>query len=138
MQSIQSLLNELKKQPNNYDLMVSAANAYFDIGRFEKAVTYYKKALTFKNESNVLIDLGVCYFNLNKLDSSLVFIQNVLNENPNHKQGLYNIGIVYYNLGNLNEAKNAWEFMVEKHPNSREADNARQFIEEINKQTSGI
>lgn len=138
MRMIQSILMELEKNPQNVDLLVQAGNAYFDIGQFEKAIIYYKNALTGEPENaELLIDLGVAYFNLGQLDSALVLMQKALHVEESHKQGLYNIGIVYYNLGRMEQAIQSWNNLIIKHPGSAEAQAAKEFIDQLKKQQTG-
>ena len=132
MQSIQKLMIDLEDNPDNYNLIVQAGNAYFDIQKYNQAIKYYTKANHIRINENVLIDLGVCYFNLGKLDSALIVMQKALNHNPEHKQGLYNIGIVLYNSGQLNRAVDNWEYLIQTHPNTQEAIRVQQYINEIN------
>ncbi len=136
MQQVLDLKNALEADPNNYDLNVQMANSNFDIGRFQEAIKYYRKAITLQDENaNVVIDMGVSYFNLNMMDSALFFMDKALELQPDHPQGLYNIGIVYYNIGDFDKALKNWERLIQTHSDSREAQSAKQFVEQLKKQT---
>jgi tetratricopeptide (TPR) repeat protein len=137
MQSIQKLMSDLKENPENYQLNVQAGNAYFDIGRYQQALKYYKRANFIRHDENVMVDLGVCYFNIGKLDSALTFMQAVLEHKPDHKQALYNVGIVYYNLNNFNKALENWQHLIHVYPNTPEADRVQQYINEIKNRKNG-
>ena len=139
MESIQTLMKALAEDPDNYNLNVQAANANFDISRFDKAAYYYNKALSLHDhDANVEIDLGVCYFNLGKMDSALIYMKSAIDKNPQHKQGLYNIGVVYFNIGQKEKAVEFWKKLVELYPESNEGITAKNFINEVEKQNSGI
>lgn len=132
MQQIQALKDAVKANPRDFAANVNLGNAYFDIGRFDRAVSYYKTANSIQGgQTSVLIDMGVSYFNLNKPDSSLLFINQALAISPDHIYGLYNSGIIYYNLNRVDEALAAWKKLISKHPNSREAQSAKEFIQKI-------
>jgi tetratricopeptide (TPR) repeat protein len=131
MESVQKLMSDLNSNPNDYDLIVQAGNAFFDIGRYKQAIHYYKMANSIKSITEIFIDLGVCYFNLGYLDSALIVMQEGIKKNPNHKQGLYNIGIVLYNLGDFNGAVVNWQRLIQAHPNTAEALKVQQYINEI-------
>ena len=136
MQKVLDLRNALDADPDNYDLNVQMANNNFDIGRYDQALKYYKKAISLNNKNaNVLIDMGVSYFNLNAMDSALIYMKQALDLQPNHPQGLYNTGIVYYNLGDFDNALKNWEKLIQNHSDSREAQSAIQFVEQLKKQT---
>lgn len=132
MQQIQKLKNELAQNPQDFDLNVNLANAYFDISRFDKAALYYNYAIDQNRENpNILIDLSVSYFNLNKADSALIFITEALKLNPDHLFGLYNAGIIYYNTQRVEEAITVWKRLISVHPGTREAEAAREFLQKI-------
>ena len=135
MKSIKPALTELEKDPKNYNLIVQAGNVYFDIQQYNQAIKYYIKANSIQIDENVLINLGVCYFNLGKLDSALVTMEDALKYNSNHKKGLYNIGIVLYNLGHINGALKNWQHLIHVHPNTEEVDQVQQYINEIKNNT---
>ena len=132
MKKIQDLKEQYKENPENYDVLVKLGNSYFDIGRFGKAVQFYRKAVALqKNSAEVLIDLGVAYFNTSKTDSALFFVKEALKVRHDHPQGLYNLGIIYYNSNQQDKAIETWQRLIDHHPDSREARSARGFIQQI-------
>jgi cytochrome c-type biogenesis protein CcmH/NrfG len=132
MKQIQGLKEQWKANPADYDLTVQLGNAYFDIGRFDKAATFYRHADQIKGDQpDILIDLGVAYFNLTKADSALYFVEKALKVDPDHKFGLYNAGIIYYNLNQPEEAIKLWKRLVKKYTGTREANAAKEFIKQI-------
>ena len=132
MQQIQTLKNNWEKDPKSFEHNVNLGNAYFDISRFDKAVIYYRNAISQKSDNpNILIDLAVSYFNLDKADSALFFIEDALQQQPDHIFGLYNAGIIYYNLQRVNEAISTWQRLISKHAGTREAKAAQEFIRQI-------
>lgn len=135
MQRIQSLKENLEKNPDAYDANVQLANAYFDIGRFDNAVLYYKNALAIRaDQPDVLIDMAVSYFNINEPNPALEYVEAALFIDPNHILGLYNAGIIYYNLNRVDDAVAVWERLILKHPKSQEATKAKEHIESIKNQ----
>lgn len=133
MEDIQALKENLKTNPDNYEILIDLGNNYFDVGMYEPAIEQYGKALSLKNDdTNVLIDMGVAYFNIHKPDSALLYMNRALEIDPKHKQGLYNIGIVLYNIDEKSEAIHYWKKLIAFHPGSREAEAAEKFIKQIN------
>ena len=64
---IMSLETEVAQNPADISKTTDLANSYFDIGNFGKAINYYEKVLKVAPDNpNILIDTGVCYFNLSK------------------------------------------------------------------------
>ncbi len=135
MESVQALKEQIEADPDNYDLLVQMANSYFDIGRYPQAVEFYKRAYDVKStEPEMIIDMGVAFFNMNAADSALVYMQKALTIDPDHKQGLYNTGIVFYNMGEYKKAVETWQRLVDVDPTSREAQAAKEFIEQLKTQ----
>jgi len=132
MQKIQDLKKSYQENPNDYEVAVQLGNSYFDIGSFDKAIQLYRKAISLKKASpEVLIDLGVAYFNSRKADSALFYIKEALQVRHDHPQGLYNLGIIYYNMDKKDKALETWQRLVDHHPDSREAQAAKNFIQQI-------
>ncbi|HGY56716.1 MAG TPA: tetratricopeptide repeat protein [Caldithrix abyssi] len=135
MAQVNALKEKVNANPNDVQSVVQLANLYFDVGKFDQAIGYYKRALNIEpNNTSVLIDLGVSYFNINQGDSALTFMHQALKVAPDHKQGLYNIGIVYYNLNQMDKAIYYWDQLIKKYPQSREAQNAQSFVEQVKQQ----
>ncbi len=80
----------------------------YKIGRFERAVKYYKELWEFyrkykdrQGEANALNMLGSCYFELNRIDSAVAVLEKSLaisieiGDNLNMLNTLTNIGVVY-------------------------------------------
>lgn len=135
MQKIQSLIDAFQKNPNDLSTLINLGNSYFDINRFNKAIFYYKKAIALKDDQpDVLIDLGISYFNQQRGDSAIYFMKKALEFNPNHLTGMYNLGIIYYNLKQQDKAIHTWQELIRKSPESREAQAAKKFINQIKDQ----
>jgi len=137
MAQVRTLKDKLEQNPQDTQSAVQLANLYFDVGKFNQAIGYYKQALE-NDPANtaVLIDLGVSYFNLNQADSAVIYMKKALQVQPDHKQGLYNIGIVYYNINQFDKAIAYWEQLIKTHPESQEAQNAKSFIEQVRSQAN--
>ncbi|HHJ52277.1 MAG TPA: tetratricopeptide repeat protein [Caldithrix abyssi] len=139
MQKIKQLKDAHAKNPKDFDVNVELGNSYFDIGRYDKAISFYKTAIAVKpDQPPILIDLGVSYFNLQKSDSALFYMNQALKVQPDHPQGLYNLGIVYYNMGKRDKAIETWQRLIDAHPGSREAQAAKQFIEQVKNQQKSL
>jgi Flp pilus assembly protein TadD len=69
-QAVKILERATKLRPDDYDVILSLGNAYFDVGYFGKnndallnARTFYGKALASKPDNpDVITDLGLTYF----------------------------------------------------------------------------
>ncbi len=102
-------------QPNNVDAAVQLANDYFDLGNYEKAVEFYKKAISLDpNNADAMTDMGVAYRRLKKPDESVAAFRQAIIIRPDHALALFNVGIVLKDdLKKPEEALAAWEKFLE-------------------------
>jgi len=135
MNKIQDLKKQYNKDPQSFENAKDLANSYYDLGRYDLAIDYYKKAVKLNNKQpEVLIDLGVSYFNTGNADSAVYYIKEALIIQPDQVQGLFNLGIIYYNIKQLEQAKASWESLLLSHPESREAQLAKGYLQTLKSQ----
>lgn len=90
--------------PQKADYLYEIANKYYYFRDFETAKKYYLEALSsipiekIDNYVSKLNTLGLCYSNLNKIDSSNYYLIKALNFAVKNKKELW-IGIISGNLG---------------------------------------
>ena len=97
-QSVRILDRAVALRPDDYDVILSLANANFDVGYFSKdndalakARTFYTKALVSKTENVVIrTDLGLTYFLQNPpdLDNAVKEFKKSLDTDPKHEKTL--------------------------------------------------
>ena len=90
---------------------INMGNVYKDRENWNEALKLYSSALTYAKKSNnkqfsrwCYMNIGVVYLNLNKLDSSLICLQNAYELDKYSKNDVYinlMIGSVHTRLGNL-------------------------------------
>jgi len=135
MNKIQDLKEKYKEDPKNFENNKKLGNSYYDLGRFDLAIDYYRKAVRLNNKQpEVLVDLGVSYFNISNADSAVFFIKEALKIQPDQVQALFNLGIIYYNIKQLQSAKASWESLLLSHPGSKEAQLAKGYLETLKSQ----
>jgi len=112
------LLERLKKDPKNAELLINIGNMYFDAHQYNEATTYYSRALQIQPLNNsVHLDLGNCYGFLGKADQAIAEFQTVLKTNPNQANALFNLGLVQWR-GKM-DAKTAlatWQKLLDTNP----------------------
>jgi len=96
----------LEKDPNNYQHLVQAGNLLYDLNNFVRAIEYYERARTIRDDSpDLLTDLGVCYRETGNPRKALEFFDRAANLHPGHWQSRYNAVVV--RLFDLNDAAGA-------------------------------
>lgn len=68
---IQAAIEKAKQSPNDFDAQVKAAEAYYQIERFDEAISYLKKANQLKSDDReVIVHLGNANFDGNHYDEA--------------------------------------------------------------------
>ena len=86
------------------------ATAYHDLGKFERAISEYKKAITLNPNSPIIYNrLGVAYSELKQYEAALDTYQKALALSPMTAEPHYNIGLVCLKQGDLSRAAEAFK-----------------------------
>lgn len=112
------LLEKLKTDPNNTDLLVQVAKIYVSTHQFTEAVNYYQKILKV-DPKNVTIrtDMASCLFYSGDVDGAIGQLQQALQENPKDANSLFNLGMI--KLRGKQDAKGAlaaWRELLKANP----------------------
>jgi len=138
-ETILQLQSVLSTNPDNIDVRVQLANAYFDSRQWDKAVDEYSKVLE-KNPNNpdVRTDLGICYRELGKFDKAIEEFRKAADEDPKHLNSRFNLGVVYnFDKRDYANAKKAWEDYLEIAPEGEKTEEIKKYLEQIDKVMSG-
>ena len=86
VQEISELENIVKANPENYDAMLRLAHLLNDSGFDQRAVNYYEKYLEQDSENaDVLVDLGVSYFEMGNHAKAIENMEKAVSVNPRHQ-----------------------------------------------------
>lgn len=109
------------------DLLASAHNP-------EKAVELYKTILN-KNPKRIDILLGItiAYYNMSNLEKAEEYTKRILEIDKNNHEANYNLGAIAAGRGNTAKAKEIWEGIVTKYPNTNVANIAENSLRSLNK-----
>jgi len=119
LEEIKLLEQKVNANPNDFKSLLSLSHLLNDSGFYEKAIQNYKKYLT-KDSKNVdvIIDMGVCYFNLGDFDSAIITMEKGISINPKHQIGHFNLGIVNSAKGDKIKSQEYFEKAIKINPNS--------------------
>ena len=99
----------------------------------DEAIDYYKKILKINPErTDILTSLVFIYFNKNDLNSAEMYLNKILSINKNDLDAMYNLGAVYANKHQKLKAKQIWQNIIAKHPDSKVAQKAGNSIKRLN------
>ncbi len=126
------LLEQLKKDPNNADLLNKVGTMYRATHQFKTAIDYYQKSLAI-NPKNVgaRTDLASCLYYLGDVDGALAELNKSLTYDPKHAGTLMNIGIIKWKGKNdVNGAVAAWEKLLKLNPDFENKEVVEHLIEQ--------
>ncbi|HZP49052.1 MAG TPA: tetratricopeptide repeat protein [Vicinamibacterales bacterium] len=109
---------------------VDAGNRFYDAQRYEDAIPYYQKALSFNaNDVNVSTDLGTALWYVGRADAALAQYDHSLSLDRTHAQTLFNVGVVRADgKHDYAGAIDAWESLLRANPAYPAADKVRSLI----------
>lgn len=124
------LLEQLKTDASNPQLLAEAGNIYYDAQVFPEAIGYYQRSLALKDDTNVRTDLGTAIFYAGDPDGALAEFQKVLKVNPKHANALFNTGMVkWQGKMDVEGAVLAWREFLKADPNTPRKAEVEQLIE---------
>jgi tetratricopeptide (TPR) repeat protein len=113
------LLDKLKSDPNNADLLASLGNIYYDTQQFPAAIGYYQQVLKAQpSNAAVRTDMATAYWYTGNADTSIAELQKSLSYEPNKANTLFNLGIVeWQGKMDIDKALATWQKLLDTNPN---------------------
>ena len=133
------LIEKLKLDPKNPDLLVNVGNSYYDAQQYPVAVDYYGRALEMKpSDASVRTDMATAYWYMGDTDRAIAEFNKSLSYEPNKANALFNLGLVKWRgKMDVNGAVADWEKLLATNPNYEGKDKVEQLIAEAKKH-SGV
>lgn len=130
MQRINELENTVNRDTTNSTTVLELAHLLNDSGFHDRAIPYYQMYLR-KNPGNVdvLVDMGVCYFELRQYEKAKAAMRKGWSINPRHQIANFNLGIVNFSAGNTDSAKIWWRRAIELDPNSEIGKKSKELLD---------
>ena len=129
------LIEKLKSDPNNPELLSSIGNFYYDARQYPTAVNYYQQSLKLQPSNvNVRTDMATAYFYGGDADSAIAELKKSLSYEPTKPNTLLNLGIVeWQGKMDINAAVATWQKLLDTNPNYPDKDKVQQLIAQANK-----
>jgi len=112
------LLEKLKSDPNNSDLLSQAGNLYKATHQFKEAAGYYDKALHV-DPKNVAIrtEMASCLYYNGDVDGAISQLQQALHYDPKDVNSLFNLGMIkWQGKQDSKGALAAWQQLLKSNP----------------------
>lgn len=134
----QPLLEQLKTDPNNAELLSKVGNFYYDAQQYAEAAKYYESALRINPmATDVRTDLGTAYHLMGQADQAIKEYDEVLKIDRNHPNALFNEGMVkWQDKMDMKGAISAWKHLLETNPNFAQRDRVEQLIAQAEQHAS--
>ena len=112
------LLEKLKGDPNNSDLLIQAGNIYLNTHQFNEAAGYFDRALQV-DPKNVAIrtEMASCLYYNGDVDGAISQLQKALQYNPKDANSLFNLGMIkWQGKQDSKGALGAWQQLLKSNP----------------------
>ena len=132
------LLQRLKSEPGNADLLANIANVYYDTQQYPTAIDYYQRSLTVEPaNSDVRTDMATAYWYMGEADTAIREFNKALSYQPNKANTLFNLGVVkWQGKMDVKGAVAAWQELLDAHPNYENRDKVLQLMAEAEKHSN--
>lgn len=117
--AIKHFQDALKIDKNFSEAANNLGNAYKSVGQFDKAVEYYKVAISnpqYKNASLALYNLGMVYYKLSKIDEAVDAFKDALKRFSDFYMPFYGLALCYNAKGQYGDASTALTRAIELDP----------------------
>lgn len=102
--------NWISLHPDSVSAYSHRGAAYKGIGRYDKALSDYNKALSLEpNDARAYIDRGSVYYKLDNYQRAIADYNMAIELNPKNVAAYYNRGRAYMDLGNKKKAMADWK-----------------------------
>jgi cytochrome c-type biogenesis protein CcmH/NrfG len=124
------LLEKLKSDPNNPELLASVGNIYYDTQQYPTAIGFYQRSLKAQPaNAGVRTDMATAYWYSGNADAAIAEFNKALAYEPNNANTLFNLGIVkWQGKMDIKGAVAAWQKLLETNPNYQNKDKVQQLI----------
>lgn len=132
------LLEKLKSDPKNADILTSIGNLYYDAQQYTVAVDYYDRMLQTKpSDVSVRTDMATAYWYLGNADRAIEEFNKALTFAPTNPNTLFNLGIVKWQ-GKHDGAGAIADFkkLLSANPTYEQKDKVEQMLTDVEKQTA--
>ena len=130
------LLEKLKSDPNNADLLNQIGTMYRATHQFKSAIDYYQKSLDIDPKNvGARTDMASCLYYMGDVDGALAQLDKSLTYDPKHMGTLMNIGIIRWKGKNdVNGAVAVWQKALKLNPDPQNKELIEHMITQAKQQ----
>jgi cytochrome c-type biogenesis protein CcmH/NrfG len=133
------LLEKLKADANNPELLTSIGNIYYDAQQYPTAIEYYQRVLKAEPaNTGVRTDMATALWYTSNADAAIAEFQKALSYEPNNANTLFNLGIVeWQGKMDIDKAIATWQKLLDTNPNYEGKDKVLELMAQAKKH-SGV
>ena len=112
------LVEKLKGDPNNSDLLIQVGNIYKATHQFKEAAAYYDKALQVDPKNvGIRTEMASCLYYNGDVEGAISQLQQSLHDSPNDANSLFNLGMIkWQGKQDKQGALAAWQHLLKSNP----------------------
>ncbi len=129
------LVEKLKADPTNAELLQNIGNVYYDAQQFPTAIDYYQRALkTEPSNAGVRTDMATAYWYTGNADTAIAEFEKSLSYEPTKANTLFNLGIVQWQgKMDINKATATWQKLLDTNPNYEGRNKVLELLAQVKK-----
>jgi tetratricopeptide (TPR) repeat protein len=126
------LAEALKKKPNHTPVLLRMAQLSAESGKPTEATRNLREVLQREPANDdARLELGKTLFEAGDIQGAIEQTKAILDHKPDHADALYNMGAIYGNLGKSDLARQYWNRLIAKAPQTESAQRAKRMIGQL-------
>jgi tetratricopeptide (TPR) repeat protein len=132
------LLERLKADSKNPQLLAAIGNIYYDAQQYSPAIDFYARTLDLKpSEVSVRTDMATAYWYMGKPDTAIAEFDKALTYAPTSPNALFNRGLVkWQGKKDIAGAEADWKKLLAANPNYEGKDKVQQMMAQAKSQAA--
>jgi cytochrome c-type biogenesis protein CcmH/NrfG len=137
--SAEPLLEKLKADPNNPDLLNQVGTIYRKTHQFKEAAGYYEKALELQPKNAAIrTDLASCLYYTGDVEGAIAQLDQSIKDDPKFAGALYNLGMIKWK-GKKDSAGavEAWQKLLKLTSDPKQQETVKHLISQVQSSEKG-
>ena len=119
LNQISEIKKQLKKEPNNIDLLNDLGVGYFLAGDYTHSVLALKQAVAIKpDETRCLYNLANSFAELEQYEHAIQYYHEAIDQTPDHIPSLNNLADCYEAIEETDKAKQLFQYLIRLVPDN--------------------
>lgn len=111
----------LQQEPDNHEVLDLLGILHTQVGNYDKAQDYIKKAISIKPEIYYLENLANLLFRMKDFQAAIEIYELLVKISPQNYENMFNLAMSYKNIGQWDKAEMTYHKAIEINPQSHES-----------------